>query len=172
MWKNIFLKTYRDKQILITKLNYWKDWQKHYHKEYKSWSTKIYICCGRTKTPHSKGHCFSWWERTVVWRTPSHSGTPAVLGAFNTEFGGTIFFSCWGLNFKWWFACSNRACMSHLFSLGRGENGPDKEMVYLWISNFKKAGQILEALIEAIRKEYFAIAPEIDLNFLDNYSTV
>jgi len=59
--------------------------------------------------------------------------------------------------------------MSHPFSFGPGENGPDKEMVYLWISSFKKAEQILETLKKVIRKEYFAIAPEKNLNFMDNY---
>jgi len=62
--------------------------------------------------------------------------------------------------------------MSHPFSFGRGENGPDKEMVYLWISSLKRAGQILEAMKEVIRKEIFAIAPEKDLNFMENYLRV
>jgi len=43
--------------------------------------------------------------------------------------------------FKFCFACSKRACISHLFAFGRRENGPDMETVYLCISSFRKTGQ-------------------------------
>jgi len=40
------------------------------------------------------------------------------------------------------------------------------------MSSFRKEGQILEALKEVIRKEDVEIAPEKDLNFMDNYPSV
>jgi len=169
---NNYLKIYWLTENLITKLMYCKNWQKHYHKAYKSWSTKIYTGCGRKNTPHLKGHCFSWEEHKVVLSTSSNSGVRAVFATIHVVFGRTTYFSCWGLNLKWWFAGSNRACILHPFALGRRENGPDKETVCRWISNFRKAGQLLESLKEVIRKEVVAIAPEMDLNFMDNYPRV
>jgi len=62
----------------------------------------------------------------VVLRTPSNSGVHAVFEAIHAVFGGTTYFSCWGLNFKSSISCSNRACISHPFSLGRHENVTDK----------------------------------------------
>jgi len=37
------------------------------------------------------------------------------------------------------------------FALGRREAVPDKKTIYLWVSNFRQTGQILEALKEVIR---------------------
>ena len=55
------------------------------------------------------------------------------------------------------------------FALGRWEALPDKETIYLWVSNFRQTGKTLEALKEVIRREVAAITPEKFLKLLDNY---
>jgi len=55
------------------------------------------------------------------------------------------------------------------FALGRREALPDKKTIYLWISNFRQAGQTLEALKEAIRQEVASITPEMVLKVIDTY---
>ena len=55
------------------------------------------------------------------------------------------------------------------FVLGRREAVPDKKTIYRWVSNFRRTGQTLEALKEAIREEVTAITSEMVLKFMDNY---
>jgi len=54
------------------------------------------------------------------------------------------------------------------FALGRREAVPDKT-IYRWVSNFRRTGQTLEALEEAIRQEVAAITSEMILKVMDNY---
>ena len=121
LWTNNVLKIYWKTEFLVTKLKYWKNWQKYYHMEIKSWSTEMYTGCGRKNTPHLKIHSFSWRERTVVMNKSSNSGVRTVFDASHDEFGRTTFFCCGRLNLKWWFICRNRACISHPIALGRRE---------------------------------------------------
>jgi len=63
---------------------------------------------------------------------------------------------------------TQRAVHIH-FALGRREAVPDKKTTYRWVSNFRRTGQTLEALKEAIRHEVAAITPEMVLKVMDNY---
>ena len=145
--------------------------QKHYHKEYKSWSTKINKGCGRKNTPLSKGHSFSWWERTVVLRTPSNSGIPADLGALNAVFGRTTFFSFWGLKFNGGSpVATERACLI-CFRLFEGR----MVLMKKWFTFEYQANECRTNSGSSERgdtKGIYCHSSRNDLNFMDNYPWV